>query len=381
MPSISASFAKLPSPAQWAALIALSAGLVALFELIGLPATFLLGPMLAAICIAVGGGSIRVWRPSHFLSQTVIGCLIAGAITPEIVGTFLQAWPIFLAIAISILTLSSLIGWLIAKYGVLPGTTAVWGTAPGAASAMMLMAGEFGADARIVAFMQYLRVAIVAGFASLLARFWIHAGGVPRPEVVWFPPLHWLPFAETIALALIGGQIGRLLRLPAGALLVPMIAGAVLHAAGIVTIELPPWLLATSYAFLGWNIGLGFTRQILSHAARALPQTLMSIFAMISFSGALAFILVETLGVDPLTAYLATSPGGMDSVAIIAASTPVNISFVMAMQTVRFLIVLLAGPPLARLVASRLGRQKPHRVTAAEKKLRSQIREDEAELD
>lgn len=40
----------------------------------------------------------------------------------------------------------------------------------------------------------------------------------------------------------------------------------------------------------------------------------------------------------PLTAYLATSPGGADSVAIIAASAHVEISFVMAMQLARFLV-------------------------------------------
>jgi uncharacterized membrane protein AbrB (regulator of aidB expression) len=58
------------------------------------------------------------------------------------------------------------------------------------------------------------------------------------------------------------------------------------------------------------------------------------------------------MGVDPLTAYLATSPGGMDSVAIIAAaSDTVNVSFVMALQTARFLFVLVLGPAIARLVA------------------------------
>jgi uncharacterized membrane protein AbrB (regulator of aidB expression) len=46
----------------------------------------------------------------------------------------------------------------------------------------------------------------------------------------------------------------------------------------------------------------------------------------------------------------------MDSVAIIAAaSDQVDISFVMALQTARFLIVLLAGPPLVRLIAGRVG--------------------------
>ena len=66
-----------------------------------------------------------------------------------------------------------MLGWAIARFKVLPGTTAVWGTAPGAASAMMVMSGAFGADARLVAFMQYLRVVIVAGLASVVARLWV----------------------------------------------------------------------------------------------------------------------------------------------------------------------------------------------------------------
>jgi uncharacterized membrane protein AbrB (regulator of aidB expression) len=38
-------------------------------------------------------------------------------------------------------------------------------------------------------------------------------------------------------------------------------------------------------------------------------------------------------------------------VAIIAASSNVNVPFVMAMQTARFILVLLVGPTLARAVA------------------------------
>jgi hypothetical protein len=76
---------------------------------------------------------------------------------------------------------------------------------------------------------------------------------------------------------------------------------------------------------------------------------------MIAVAGALAFILVEAAGIDPLSAYLATTPGGMDTVAIIAASSTVDVSFVMALQTVRFVIVLFAGPPLARFIAQRVG--------------------------
>jgi uncharacterized membrane protein AbrB (regulator of aidB expression) len=44
----------------------------------------------------------------------------------------------------------------------------------------------------------------------------------------------------------------------------------------------------------------------------------------------------------------------MDSVAIVGASSNVDLSFVMALQTLRLVIVLIAGPPLARFIAQRM---------------------------
>jgi membrane AbrB-like protein len=344
--------AGLRPAAQWGLLIAVSALLAALFALSRLPAALLLGPMVGGILIAVNGGHIRVPRLPYIGSQAIIGCLIARAITGEIVLAFLARWPLFLAITLAVIGASGLLGFILSRRGVLPGTTAIWGSSPGAANAMMLMAEAYGADFRLVALMQYVRVAFVALTASLVARVFLH--GMPAtPMTPWFGPVALVPFVETLALAGIGAGLGRILRIPAGSMLLPMVASAVLHVTGLLTIELPQWLLAFCYALLGWNIGLGFTRKILGHASRALPQIALSTMILIAFCGGLAFILTRVLGIDPLTAYLATSPGGMDSVAIIAASSHVDLSFVMALQLVRFLIVLGIGPRLARFVAER----------------------------
>lgn len=339
---------------QWGVLLLCSLVLSVLLEIAGLPAALLLGPMIAGIFVGVNGGRIRAPRMPVVAAQAVVGCLVARAITADIVVAFLKDWPLFLAVVLVIVATSTVLGWLIARFKVLPGTTAIWGTAPGAASAMMVMSGAFGADARLVAFMQYLRVVIVAGLASIVARLW--AGLSPEaPAIVWFPSVPWGDFTATIAIAGASAAAGMLLRIPAGALLLPMIFGAVLEGAGLVTIVLPPWLLALSYAFLGWSIGLGFTREILGHASRAFPQVLLATVALIAICGLLALLLVQGAGIDPLTAYLATTPGGMDAVAIIAASSNVDIAFVMALQAARFLIVLAVGPPLARFIAQRVG--------------------------
>ena len=74
--------------------------------------------------------------------------------------------------------------------------------------------------------------------------------------------------------------------------------------------------------------------------------------------GGLAGLLVMAAGIDPLTAYLATSPGGANSAAIIAMASNVDVAFVMAMQTTRLVLVLLIGPNLAGFIARQAGASK-----------------------
>ena len=285
-------------------------------------------------------------------AQAVVGCLIAGSISPAIFATFADDWLLFTSVVLATLAASSFLGWFISRFKGLPGTTAVWGSAPGGATAMVLMAGAFGADARLVAFMQYLRVIMVSIAAAVIARLWVDTSGVEEPQHIWFPAIIWPAFASTIAIAVAGSYLGRLLRLPSPYFLGAVILGSTLHLGFGVPLQLPEWLLAVSYALIGWAIGLNFTSGILRHALRALPQIIGSIVALIGFCGGMAWLISYELGIDPLTAYLATSPGGLDSVAIIAAaSDSVDISFVMALQSARLLFVLVFGPPLARLVS------------------------------
>ena len=238
-----------------------------------------------------------------------MGCLIARSVPLSIFAEIGRNWPIFLLGVASVVTAAATLGGLLTRWRVLPGTTAVWGSSPGAAAAMTLMSEAYGADVRLVAFMQYIRVVCVAVVASLVSRVWVVGSGASVPQVIWFPEVAWTSFAETIALAGAGVVLGRHLRVPAGPLLVPLCLGIVLQDTGVVTIALPAWLLAASYAVIGWSIGLGFTRSILAHAAQAFPRIIASTLTLIAVCGLFAAGLVRMAGLDPLTAYLAMSPG------------------------------------------------------------------------
>ncbi|HEX5508004.1 MAG TPA: AbrB family transcriptional regulator [Pseudolabrys sp.] len=352
--------ASLSVAGRWAILLPLSALFGVCLEFAHLPAALLLGPMAAAIAMSACDGTVHVSRRLFYVAQGVVGCLIARSLPFSIIGEVQRDWPLFVSAVVSVIVVSTALGWLLARWRVLPGTTAVWGSSPGAATVMTLIADAYGADIRLVAFMQYLRVVLVAVAASVVAAVWVGGSGVTHAQFIWFRSVAWLSFAETLALVGFGVVFGRLLRIPAGPMLVPLFVGVVLQDAGWLTIELPPLLLAASYALIGWSIGARFNRSILLHAAYALPRLAASTLTLIAVCGGLAAILVVIAGVDPLTAYLAMSPGGADSIAIIASSTKVDLPFVMAMQAARMIVVLISGPSLARFVAGLMHRAGKH---------------------
>ena len=350
-------FRNLPAAALWSALqrwgvLILGSALLAL--LLGrahLSAALLLGPMIVAIALAGLGSGVAIPRVIFIFAQSVVGMMMASKLPPELFGEILRDWPIFGAGILSTVLGASGLGWLLSRSGLLPGTTAIWGSSPGAATVMTLMSERYGADMRLVAMMQYLRVACCAIAATAVVRVF---GVTSHPSVAapqLASALDTLDIVRTLGLALIAGLMGWKLKMPGGGLLSALLIGLAYNLTGLGTIALPAPVLALSYAIVGWGIGMRFSREVLAHAARVLPLVLGMIVTLIALCAGFAALLVHFAGIEPVTAYLATSPGGADSVAIIAAGTQVDIPFVMAMQIGRFLLVLIAGPALARYLS------------------------------
>lgn len=342
---------------RWAWLIAVSVLLGASLAWLRVPAALLLGPLVVAAVMAICGAACavpgRLFRATH----AVVGLLIARSLSAGTLVELLKDWPLFLAGVLFVVAASSGIGWLLARWAVLPGTTAVWGAAPGAATAMILMAGSQGADVRLVAFMQYLRLVTAVVVATIVAGWWTGLGVPAACPASWLVLPDLTAFAATLLVAAVGLFIAARVSLPMGSLLIPMALGAVVGNSGLVVIELPPWLLAPSYAVVGWQVGSRFDRPIVLHALRAVPGLLAGTVALVALCAGFAALLVVFAGIDPLTAYLATSPGGIDSVAIIGMAGGADMAFVMAMQTARFLFVMATGPWIARAVADSIARR------------------------
>lgn len=343
---------------QWALLAALTIVLVVLFYKGGVGGAFFLAPLLAGVVCALSGSSIRIPQSSTLVSQAVIGCMVGSSLDAKMLGFMLASWPVVIFVVLSTGAAATAMAWVLARTGRFDAQTAAWGSMPGAASMVVSMAAELGGDARLVAFMQYVRVIIVVSTASLVAHLLTGAahGGAPPPPAPLLAHLRsadvgFVQTAQTLIVAAIAFTAGRFLKIPAGPLIISATLAAILHLNHILDIKLPFWLLAIAYVAVGWYVGLQFDRQVLTLAFRSVPVMVMAIFVLIAICAAAGAGVSHFLNVDPLTGYLASSPGGLDSITILALDNKTNLSVIVTIQTLRFFAVLLAAPYLARSIS------------------------------
>lgn len=336
----------------WIYLLVSSALFGSLLYATGFPAAFLIGPMLIAIAFGAKGARLSLSKPFLVGPQAVIGVMVARALDPDTLTVIALNWPSILLVVATTVVFSTLAGWLMARTRLLPGTTAAWGCAPGAASGMIVLSEEYGADPRMVALMQFLRVTMVVVIATLVSRlgFGVNALETASDATAGSSFADLPNLLLTLATIGIGGYLSHILRVPSGGVFVPLALAFTLQSFGLLTITLPPWLLTIAFCLIGWWVGLKFERETVLHAIRVLPVMLVGSVSLILLCAVSAVMLVWLVGTDPLTAFLATTPGALEAVTIIAVSSNADISFILALQTVRLFVVIVTGPMLAKMI-------------------------------
>jgi membrane AbrB-like protein len=335
----------------WLPILVLAAVFSYLLVLVGFPAATLLGSMFAGIAFGVGGTQLSVPKPIYTLAQGFAGIFIARSLTPSILVDVAAHWPMLIVMTILTLFCAFFTGWMLNRWGGVPKMPAILGSLPGMSGAMVIIAYERGIDGRVVALMQYTRLASVIAAVSLMTHFLPNLGAGAAAETA---DIHWSDWPSVLISMLLAASALVAVRfrfLPAAAMLFPMIVGAVLEASGTFHIVLLDPVIALIFAVIGLEVGLKFTRASLSELARMIPAVLISCVALIVLGGLLALLLRLVMPVDPLTALLATAPGSTETVAIVAVAGHAEVSVVLAFQTVRMFVVVLFGPMIMEKLA------------------------------
>jgi uncharacterized protein len=321
------------------------------FTALGLPSPTLFGGLFAGLVRALAlPGAVRVPGVAATAGQAVVGVAMGSLVDPETLRTVAGNWLPVLAVTVATLALSLGAGLLLRLQRGISPVTGAFSMIAGGASGIIVMARELGADERMVAVLQYLRVLLIVVLMPVVATVAYGAspgGGDAAPDdggAGWPAGLLF-----TVGCCVVGLVVGRLVRLPVAALLGPMVAAAVVDLTGVGRgAEVPGLVASAAFLLIGLQVGLSFTRESLRTIGRALPVALAVIVGLIVASAALGAVLSAATGVSALDGYLATTPGGLYAVLATASDLGADVTFVLSVQVLRLFVMLLSAPLVAR---------------------------------
>lgn len=340
---------------RWPLLLAGTAGGGWALGAAGLPSPYLFAALLAGLAVALlRPGGPDVPDPLFSAAQAVCGVVLGAYLQASSLEAAADAWLPVALVTTGTLVASLAAGAALARWARAHPPTAVLGMVAGGASGIVAMAAELGADDRLVAFMQYLRVLVVVLVTPLIAGLAFGAGaGASAPAPPLFGEARW--WLLTAAAAPAGVVLGRALRLPAGTLLGPLaVTGALALAEPFGSFAVPGLLQEAAFIGIGLQVGLRFTVATVREVGRLLVPVLLAIAALMVACFGLAGVLTATTDVPLLDAYLATTPGGLYAVLAAAFGAGADTTFILAVQTLRLLVMVLLAPLLVRrMVRSR----------------------------
>ena len=350
---------------RWSVLLAVTAGVTFPLTMVGVPSAALFAALVVGIALALlSWGPARVPRPLGLAAQGTLGVYIGTMVQDDALAALGDDWAIVLGIGVSTLLLSVAAGALLGVRRDVTPLTGSLSLVAGGASGLVAIARELGGDDRVVAVLQYLRVGLITASMPVVVTLIYHAdrSRPPAADPGQDPTAPWyLSVGMLVALVLVGSTFGRLIRLPGAGLLGPLALTVALEISGLsYGLSVPVVLVQAGYALIGWQAGLAFTRESLRAVGRLLPAAVALIVLLGVATAGLGVLLSRVADLTLLEGYLATSPGGVYAVLATAVETGSNVTFIIAAQVVRILLMLFAAPLLARVVVwagARFGRQ------------------------
>jgi uncharacterized protein len=331
------------------ALIAASTGGV-VASWASIPVAYLLGSAIATAAVVLAGVRFTLPEPARLLAFFALGLQAGSGVTPAALEQ-VALWPVsfvmlFLAIAFTILAtylfLVKAEGW--------DRQTAFFAALPGALTFVLAAARETKADFRAVTIVQTLRLFLIIGLVvPVISAF--EGGELPLPPAALPEDAAW-QFAVIVFACMIGAFLGHLSKLPGGMMLGSLLASALLFGASLVTVHLPAPLANAGLVILGMVIGSRFSGLSVAEIKRLFPTSFYAFFVGTIAATIIALLLHSVSGIGLSKIALAFVPGAMEAMTVISFLLGIDPTYVAAHHVMRFLMIALAVPFIAKWLGS-----------------------------
>ncbi|MDX6256923.1 MAG: uncharacterized protein QOJ11_3257 [Frankiales bacterium] len=337
---------------RWAPVLGLTVLVAAAMQWAGLPSPALFGALVSGIVVACLVREPALPSPAAVrLSQSVIGVTVGCYVQwPVLVEVLHHTAPI-LVITAATLGLSILAGIGLNRWQHIGRTTAVFGMIAGGASGLTAISRDLGADDGLVALMQYARVLLILATMPAVVALAFSAPST-HTAVGGTGSRVLAGLALTVVCVPAGRLLARVVHLPVGSLLGPLVVAAVVVIlSGSSTLTVPVLVQDGAYAVIGLQAGLRSSPARLRAAGTVLRASVLLTCLVIVACAGLGVVLSAWIHVSALDGYLATTPGGLYAVLATANQTGSNTTLVLSVQVLRLVVMLVCAP----LIATRLG--------------------------
>jgi membrane AbrB-like protein len=340
---------KLRLPLIGALLLALIAAQLCVW--LDTPLPWMIGPLFATAAACMLGAPLHAPIQVRAAGQWAIGTALGLYFTAPVVAALVSysGW-IVLAVLFA-LVLGVVAGKLLHRISGADRCTSFFAMAVGGASEMATQGERHGAAVERVAAAHSLRIMMVVGIIPYAIRWWgghgLGAGldlFVPGAAQVSYGPLMLL-----VLLTCLGGVALMRLDVPNAWVIGPLLVAIALTAGGVHLSRLPEWMIRAGQLFIGISLGTRFTPQFVHTAPRFLASCAACSLLMMVVAAGFGLSLAGLGGINPGTAILATSPGGIAEMSLTARVLHLGVPIVTAFHVSRMVAVVLLIGPLYRI--------------------------------
>jgi hypothetical protein len=387
----------LPLPARVALTLLIGASGAAAAASLRLPLPWMLGSLGATACASLAGAPLSLPSKLRLAWQTVIGVMLGAAFDPSLLSRLLRCSSTLAGLFVATAAATSLGALALRRFARYEPATAFFAAVPGGLNDMTLIGAELGGDERVIALSHTVRlVAVVsllpfclrtalaggAGTTPVRARAYVRcrrcvcaltrhvgictcaqgvvvaaAGGglaaALRPLFSASAAPLLLPDALLLAAcAALGPPLGAALRLPARALIGPMLLSAAAHLSGATSAKPPQLLLAAAQVVVGAAVGCRFVGVRPSALAGVASAAACVAGGQMVIAAAAAAAVSAASGTPWPLLLLSYSPGGITEMTLTAVALGYDAAFVATHHVAR-IVAITTLTPLAFALAAR----------------------------
>jgi uncharacterized protein len=334
--------------------LALAAAGGAALGLIGVPAGWLSGSILAVAGASLAGRPMLIPTLLMRAIFVLIGISLGAVVTPETLHG-MATYPVSIAVLILAMALISIGGAgylrLIHRWD---NVDAYLAAAPGGMSQVLALGAELGGDLRAIAIVQSIRVVVIAvGLPAGLSMLGL-VGQAP-PRVTGALSIGVLDeLAILVAASTVVAIIAYRIRFPGGLLFGAMLTSAVLHGSGLIHAVMPWWAVNTAMVAMGAITGSRFANTPLRMLLNFVGAAFGSFAVAVTIAAAFAAVLISVLSLRAAEVMIAFAPGSVDAMMLLALALNLDPVYVGAHHLTRIFFVSLTMPLVARRTARSL---------------------------